>query len=133
MATCISHVRETALNGPHRIDHFLGLAAFGKVTHGAGLVQARGKGVVVQHRQRNHLGIGQQAHHAPCGLDAAHPRHIDVHQDDVGSGLACNLKGRIPVGCFAHDIHITRFLQDSADAGSYQLMVVDEQNFNHGR
>src|SRR5262249_19522075 len=65
------------------------------------------------------------------GLDAVGAGHLDVHQDDVRPHLAGPLERRTAVAGLGHDLDVVLGIQESADAGSDQGLIVGEDDPDH--
>ena len=73
--------------------------------------------------------VGEQA---PRGLDAVELGHADVHQHDVGLERADLLDGVEPVGGLAHHLEVVLGVEDHAEAGADERLVVgDQQSDGH--
>ena len=62
------------------------------------------------------------------GLDAVHPRHLDVHQHDVGAGRAGPFDRLEAVGGLADDLDVVLDREDHREARPHHGVVVDEQD-----
>ena len=64
--------------------------------------------------------------------DAAHARHLDVHDDDVGMGAVRDVQ-RFLGGCrLADAFDALGVIEDQAQAGPQDAVIVDEQYANRG-
>ena len=63
--------------------------------------------------------------------DTIQAGHADVHEHDVGRQLAHRARDFGPVRAFAHHVETELLAQDAAQAGTDQLLVVDEQYADH--
>ena len=70
---------------------------------------------------------------APGRLESVQVGHPDVHEDDVGPEVPVLAQGLGPVGRLANDSHIRLAVENDAEPGSDQLLVVNYENFDHGR
>ena len=60
--------------------------------------------------------------------EAVHHRHPDVHQHDVGARRADDRERLAAVGCLADDLEVGLGVDQHADAGPEQRLVVDEHH-----
>jgi hypothetical protein len=70
---------------------------------------------------------GSSARNAARGLDAVHPRHRDIHQDDIGPesvGLGNRLES---VNGFAHDVKLGPLLKQLPEHRADRGVIVDQQ------
>src|SRR5690606_19884520 len=93
----------------------------------------RAKDVVVDviHRQHDHASLGARGDECGEALEPVGPRHLNIHEDDVGRGLACYPRGREPVVGLADDLEITRGVHDGAQAGADEVLVVRDDDADH--
>ena len=63
----------------------------------------------------------------PRRLDPIELGHADVHQHDVGLELADLLDGVEPVGRLANHLEVVLRVEDHAEAGAHQRLVVGDQ------
>ena len=71
---------------------------------------------------------------APRGLDAVELGHADVHQDDVGLQPLGLLDGVEAVGGLADDLEVVLGVEDHAEPGAHERLVVgDQQAHAHAR
>src|SRR5262249_34866484 len=64
---------------------------------------------------------------ASGGLHPVHPRHADIHQDDIGSQFAGAFDRLRAVACLADDLEIGLGVQEQPEADPNELLVVDDQ------
>jgi hypothetical protein len=64
------------------------------------------------------------------GLEAAQPRHRDVHQDDIRTQGAGELDGLLAVGRLADHGDVLRERQERADAVAQDGVVIRDQDPN---
>ena len=64
-------------------------------------------------------------------FDAVLPRHRDVQHDDVGGLLAHHVHDFAPAGAFGHDAQVDVFVEELAQTGAHQRVVVDDGNSDH--
>ena len=70
---------------------------------------------------------------APRGLDPVDARHPHVHEDDVRREHPGRLDGLRAVARLADHLEIGLGVQDQAEAGAHELLVVGEQEADaHG-
>jgi hypothetical protein len=74
-------------------------------------------------------GPGQSA----GGLDAVDSSHPQIHHDHIGSILGHRSGHLISVGTFGDDDETVLAAQDSAQPGTHQILVVDQQHRNLGQ
>src|SRR5207237_8635922 len=58
-------------------------------------------------------------------------RHADVHQRDVGIGPLHLGDGLEPVGRLGDDLQVVLGLQDHAEAGAHELLIVRDEDAEH--
>jgi hypothetical protein len=75
------------------------------------------------------FGVGEDH---PDRLQAVHDRHPDVHEDDVGEVRAGQPDRLGAVGRLADDLHVLGAFEQAAKAGPDQLLVVRQQDPDHG-
>ena len=65
-------------------------------------------------------------------LQAAHYRHLNVSDHDLGSVFLDHFIGGGPIGSSAYDIHVVGFPVDHGfDAGLYQRLIIRYQDVDH--
>src|SRR6185295_15691837 len=64
-------------------------------------------------------------------LDAVDARHVEVHQDDVGLGLARALHGLLAIGGEGDELHVGQRLDETAEAVSDDAVVVGDEDADH--
>ena len=76
------------------------------------------------HRRRRAAGVaGEGAQH----LQAVHPRHVDVHQHQLGGELAQRLQGAGPVGADAHQLELGQLAHPVGQAFAGERLVFGDQ------
>ena len=83
--------------------------------------------VLVGDRQHEHARQRGHGRDLLDRLDPRHSRHVQVHHDHVRRDLAHQPDGVGSVIGFAGDLHAA-LLEEVAQAGAEQVVVVDEQN-----
>src|ERR1035437_5824168 len=85
--------------------------------------------VEVEGGQHDHPGPGGpvSAGDLPGGLEAVHFRHSHVHQDHVGLVVGGGLDGLCPVGCLGDHGDPVCCLEDHAESGPDQLLVIGDE------
>ena len=83
--------------------------------------------VLVGDRQHEDARERRDRRDLPRRLDAAHARHVQVHDDDVRRELAHEPERLVAVGRLADDLDAL-LLEQVAQAGPEQVVVVDEQD-----
>jgi hypothetical protein len=68
----------------------------------------------------------------PQHVEAVHPRHLDVQEDEVGLVPADQVQRLAAVAGFGHDIDIVHVLETQFEAATRQRLVVDDQGFQGG-
>src|SRR5579875_3190351 len=82
---------------------------------------------LVAHRQDDDLRARGGLLDRAARLDAAAPRHPDVHEHDIGQGLAC-LRHRLgPVARLADDLDVGLAHQHDLQAAAEQRVIIDDQ------
>jgi hypothetical protein len=84
--------------------------------------------VEVVRRQDQHAGRVAELVEPARRLDAVHARHPDVHEDDVGPQRPHLRQRDLAVGGLADHLDVRLGLQDEAEAGAQQRLVVDQQD-----
>ena len=83
-------------------------------------------------------GQDQDARRSVCGrepagrFDPVEVGHADVHQDDVGSERFCGVERGEAVTGLADDFEVGFGVEDDAEAGADELLVVGDQDPDHG-
>jgi hypothetical protein len=84
--------------------------------------------VEVVRRQDQHAGRVAELVEPARRLDAVHARHPDVHEDDVGPQRPHLRQRDLAVGGLTDHLDVRLGLQDEAEAGAQQRLVVDQQD-----
>jgi hypothetical protein len=84
--------------------------------------------VEVVRRQDQHAGRVAELVQPARRLDAVHARHPDVHEDDVGPQRPHLRQRDLAVGGLTDHLDVRLGLQDEAEAGAQQWLVVDQQD-----
>ncbi len=63
----------------------------------------------------------------PRGLNTAHLRHLDIHQDEIGLQLLREGHGLLTIACLTHDLE-AQAVQNATGGASKQLVVVDQHD-----
>ena len=71
--------------------------------------------------------VGRGCGQALRGLDARHPRHVEVHEHDVGLALEHDLDARRGHRRLAHDLN-AMVAEQSDEPAPEQLVVVDDDD-----
>ena len=98
-----------------------------QVAAGAGDDRVHHVGVLVRDRQHEHAGQRREHRDLPRRLDAADPRHVQVHDDDVGRDLADGAQRLGAVVALADHLDAL-LLEQVAQPGPEQVVVVHEQD-----
>src|SRR5262249_52972542 len=64
------------------------------------------------------------------GGDAVEAGHSDVHEYDVGEVLLGEADGVVAVGGLADDVDVVLGVEDHAEPGSDEFLVVDDEHFD---
>jgi hypothetical protein len=64
----------------------------------------------------------------PRCFEAVHPWHSDIHQDDLGSVPASQRDRLLTVRSLTDDGEVGLRLEDQAETGSDERLVVDDQD-----
>jgi hypothetical protein len=75
--------------------------------------------------------VAAQRGHLARRLDAVELGHADVHQHDVGRQATRLLDRRVAVGRLADDVDVLLGVEDHAEAGAHQRLVVGDQDADH--
>ncbi len=97
-------------------------------TRRAGAQRGREHLVVVEGRQHEDGGSVVTGAEALGGLGTVDALHAHVHHDDVGTKPPDCLLHLVAVLALAHDLESLVGVEDAAQPGTDQLLVVDEQN-----
>ena len=88
----VGQERLAAVHGADRVEQRLVDLALEHVAGRAGLQRVEHVALVVVHREREHLRLGQVGADLACGLQAGHARHRDVHDAQVGRATAARAR-----------------------------------------
>ena len=77
------------------------------------------------------LHVGNSAADSPRGVNPVQARHRDVHEHDVGTSRPGDLERFVPVNGLEDLRLVERALEQRANAGPHQRVVVSDQYF-HG-
>ena len=83
--------------------------------------------VLVGDRQHEHAGQRRDHRDLTGRLDAADPRHVEIHHDHVRRQLANGSKSVRSVDALARDLHAL-LLEQVAQPRAEEVVVVDEEN-----
>ena len=95
---------------------------------GAGADRLEGVLIEVEGRQHQDPGSGGPRRDPAGRLDAVHPRHAHVHEDDVGLHAGDQFDGRPAVLGLADHLHLLAGLQQHAESEPVHLLVVDQDD-----
>src|SRR6266511_2673802 len=99
-----------------------------QVAVGAGLDGVVEVGLLVGDRQHEDLGVGDEVLDGLGRLDAAAPRHADVHQHHVGHQLLGLVDGLGAVAGLSDDLDVVLLLEHHLEATAEQRVVVHDQH-----
>src|SRR5919204_1871802 len=68
----------------------------------------------------------------PGGLEAIDVGHADVHENDFRSYLPRQPDGILAGGRLAHHLDVGRRVEQHPEPGTYQCLVIGEENPDHG-
>ncbi len=91
----------------------------------------RGEEVVLAVEGREHEDTGRDRgvrHDAARGLEPVDARHLHVHADHVGRERRGQAHALLAVGGLADHLDAVLALEDHADAGAHERLVVDEED-----
>lgn len=97
---------------------------------GSGLYRSRQQEVFLHAGDDQNMGIGIRVLDAPRGLDAIHPGHVHVHQDDVRVVFDDGVDGRRPVRHDIDDAEILLFREAHLESLGEGPVVVDDQDLD---
>ena len=83
--------------------------------------------VLVRDRQHHDARERRDRRDVARRFDAAHARHVEVHDDDVGRDLAHDAHRLVAAGRLADDLHAL-LLEQVAEARAEQVVVVDDEH-----
>jgi hypothetical protein len=84
--------------------------------------------LIVVHREDDDFGFRVVAENFLGGFDAAETGQADVHENEVGFGVPAKLNGLESGGGFAHDVEVVELVENGADAGPEDSVVVHQQD-----
>jgi len=104
-----------------------------EIAASAGIEGAHDVGFVGMHAEHDDAGGGRLFKDGLSGLNAVEERHGDVHNNDVGRQRGRKGDGVAAVIGFADDFEIGLALEESAEAGAHDGMIVCEKDakFSH--
>ncbi len=105
------------------------VASFSRYPHAPAIDRVHDVGVLVGDGQDDDARERRDRGDLPRRFDAALPRHLEIHEDDVGRVLLDQPHGFVAVDGLADDLDVLLFEQRPQTC-SKQVMVVDEQNPN---
>ena len=82
-------------------------------------------GLAVGDREHDDADVGQLRLDPPRGLETAHDRHRDVHQDDVGQQVSRQSQTLLAVARLSHDLEVLLADEQVGQPGAEQGVVVD--------
>ena len=116
------------MDGADRVQQRLVDLALEHVAGRAGLQRVEHVALVVVHRQREHLRLGQVRADLARGLQAGHARHRDVHHAQVGRVGERLLEGLDAVVGLGDDLHVGLALDQQLHAAADDAVVVGDQD-----
>ena len=84
--------------------------------------------VLLRDREHDDLHVGEDLLDPMGGLHAGHPRHVDVHQDEVRHQLLGLLQGLVAIVRLSHHLKVPSPTQEPGHSGAEQGMVIDQEN-----
>ncbi len=86
------------------------------------------------HGQDQHAGLRACLPEALQNREAATSRHGKVERQYIRVGLVGLAQGFMPIGGFAHDIHVRLVVDEHPESGPDDGMVINDQdaNLRHG-
>ena len=116
------------MDGDQVVDQALCVAAFGEKARGSGQLDRVELLRFHVRREPENLDERELGADAARGLDAVHPGHRDIHQDDIGPECV-RLGNRLePVADFAHHLELGPILKQLAEYLANAGVIVDQQN-----
>jgi hypothetical protein len=79
----------------------------------------------------SHAGEGALGGDLARGGEAVQLRHADVHEHHVGAQRAGQLDRLAAVPSLAHDLHVLLRVEQRAEAGADETLVVGEEDADH--
>jgi hypothetical protein len=115
------------------MDQVSGLGVLDQEAAGSGADGLIDKLVRLERRQDDDLHAGQVVlgGDAPGGLEPVHVRHPDVHQHDVSPLPPGQRDSLRPVGGLTHDFHVVGAVDQHAETGPDQCLIISQQDTNH--
>jgi hypothetical protein len=89
--------------------------------------------IKIERGEYQHPRAGHAARHLAGRLDPVEIRHADVHQHHVRSQAGAEANGLPAGGGLTDHLEIGFGLQDQAEAGADQLLVIGYQHTNHSK
>ena len=77
------------------------------------------------------MHFGQFRVNDSSSLDSIHPRHADIHKNDVRLRLAYQIHGGVPIRCLTDDGYIFFRLQQTRQTLAHGNIVICEYYSNH--
>ena len=99
---------------------------------GAGLQRAADLRIAFIGGQHQHAGMGEIAANRLQRRDAAHVRHRDIHDGDVGTASGIRTDRGVPVARFAGQLHVRLRRDGFRQAGAQHRVVIDHQYADRG-
>src|SRR4029079_5833828 len=84
-------------------------------------------------RQTDDLEFWKLSDHPPCGLDAIHDRHIDIHDPHPWLTFQYNFEAFRSIGRFAHDFDIWVPLKKLSNFFTHEFIIVDQYDTDASR
>ncbi len=123
--------RKRFLTGMYRaycVHQFLVQAVLHQISTCSGFQRAKHLDVAHVGREHDDLCIRKFVPNGNDGIKAAHLRHLQIHQSNVGPMGTEALQGLPPVGRFGHQTHIWLSVQKCGNSLADDMMVVDDEN-----
>ena len=121
--------------GPHGVHQLLWSAVLQQEPGGPRVESVEQVVVAVERGEDDDLGPGEPvvAGDAAGRREPVAPGHADVHQHDVGQRLDRLAHGLVTVGRLADDGDVRLGVEQGAEPGAHQRLVVGEQDGDHDR
>ncbi len=110
------------------VDEALRIDAFGEKARGPGQLDRVELPGFHMRRDPENFDERELDVYTACGLDAVHPRHRNIHQNDIGPECV-RLNNRLEsITGFAHDVQLGLLIQQFAEQCANGGVIVDQQN-----
>jgi hypothetical protein len=112
------------------VQELAGIGVLDQEPAGAGVQGVDDVFVMVERGEYQHVDVGEVGcfGDAAGGLEPVDVRHADVHEHDVGLGLADQVDRGRAVGGLAHHDHAGLVVDEGAEPGAHERLVVGDED-----